>query len=54
MEEYWKYLTPLLLIINAQLFDITGLTANQTMSALERMIHQTVSKPNPKHPAGCK
>lgn len=49
VEEYRKYLNPLVLIINAQWLNLVDLTPNKKVSAVEIMIHQTADNPNPKH-----
>ena len=49
VDEYRKFLKPLVLIINAQWVSLGGLTATERVNAVEKMIHKTKAFPDPKH-----
>ncbi len=49
IEEYRKFLNPLVLIVNAQWVNLADLTAKERVNAVEKMIHQTTDNPAPKH-----
>jgi hypothetical protein len=49
VDEYRKFLKPLVLIINAQWVTIAELAATKRVNAVEKMIHKTADNPNPKH-----
>jgi hypothetical protein len=49
VEEYRRYLRPLVLIVNAQWIMIADLTSKERINAVEKMIHQTADNPSPKH-----
>ena len=49
VEEYRKYLLPLVLIINSQWKNIASLSNKEQVNAVEKMIHKTTANPNPKH-----
>jgi putative transposase len=49
VEEYRKFLHPLVIIVNAQWVNLADLSATEQINAVEKMIHQTADNPNPKH-----
>ena len=49
VDEYRKFLKPLVLIINAQWVSLASLTATERVNAAEKMFHRTSANPNPKH-----
>jgi putative transposase len=49
IDEYRKYLLPLVLIVNAQWVKLSSLSSNERIKAVEKMIHSTEKNPNPKH-----
>lgn len=49
VEEYRRFLKPLVLIINAQWINLSYLTTKERVNAVEKMIHKTANNPNPKH-----
>jgi putative transposase len=49
VEEYCNFLSPSVLIVNAQWINLADLTAKDKVNALERMLHKTVDNPYPKH-----
>lgn len=49
IEEYRRYLRPLVLIVNAQWINLADLTSKERVNAVEKMIHKTADNPNPKH-----
>ncbi|MCM0590881.1 MAG: transposase [Gloeotrichia echinulata IR180] len=49
IEEYRKYLLPLVIIVNSQWINLSDLTASEKVNAVEKMIHKTADNPNPKH-----
>ncbi|MEA5470139.1 transposase, partial [Spirulina sp. 06S082] len=49
IEEYRRYLKPLVLIVNAQWPKLAGLTTKERVNAIEKAIHQTAKNPEPKH-----
>lgn len=49
VEEYRKYLLPLVLIVNAQWLNLSELTSKERINAVEKMIHKTADNPDPKH-----
>ncbi|KST66862.1 IS200/IS605 family accessory protein TnpB-related protein [Mastigocoleus testarum] len=49
IEEYRRFLKPLVLIVNAQWISLDSLTSKERINAVERMIHRTVKNPHPKH-----
>jgi len=49
VEEYRRYLSPLVIAINAQWVNLADLTAKEKVNAVEKMIHKTAENPNPKH-----
>lgn len=49
VEAYRKFLTPLVMIVNAQWCVLSELTSKQRVNAVEKMIHQTADNPSPKH-----
>lgn len=49
IEEYRKFLNPLVIIVNAQWVNLVDLTSSERINAVEKMIHQTVDNPAPKH-----
>jgi putative transposase len=49
VDEYRKYLKPLVVIINAQWLNLADLTAKDKINAVEKLIHKTSVNSNPKH-----
>jgi putative transposase len=49
VEEYRKYLTPLVFVINSQWVNIADLTSKERINAVEKMIHLTADNPNPRY-----
>ena len=49
IEEYRKFLNPLVLIVNSQWVNLADLTSKERINAIEKMIHQTADNPEPKH-----
>jgi hypothetical protein len=49
VEEYRRFLKPLVLIVNAQWVGLADLTSKERVNAVEKMIHQTADNPSPKH-----
>lgn len=49
IEEYRKFLNPLVIIVNSQWVNLADITSCQRINAVEKMIHQTADNPNPKH-----
>ncbi len=49
IEEYRKFLNPLVLIVNAQGVNLADLTTKERVNAVEKMIHQTTDNPAPNH-----
>jgi putative transposase len=49
VEEYRKYLFPLVIAINSQWVNLANLTAKERINAVEKTIHKTADNPNPKH-----
>ncbi|MDF5719681.1 MAG: transposase [Rhizonema sp. PD37] len=49
IEEYRKFLHPLVIIVNSQWVNLIDLTSKERINAVERMIHQTADNPDPKH-----
>jgi putative transposase len=49
VEEYRRYLSPLVIAINAQWVNLANLTAKEKVNAVEKMIHKTADNPSPKH-----
>lgn len=49
IEEYRKYLFPLVIIVNAQWINLFGLTAKERVNAVDKMIHKTADNLDPKH-----
>jgi IS605 OrfB family transposase len=49
VEEYRRYLNPLVIAINAQWCNLADLTSKERVNVVEKMIHKTTDNPNPKH-----
>lgn len=49
VQEYRKFLKPLVLLVNAQWINLVDLKSKERVNQIERMIHQTADNPNPKH-----
>ncbi|KYC41367.1 transposase [Scytonema hofmannii PCC 7110] len=49
IEEYRRFLKPLVLIINAQWIELAELSAKERVAAVEKIIHKTTDNPEPKH-----
>ena len=49
IEEYRKFLNPLVFIVNAQWVNLVDLTSKERINAVEKMIHKTADNPDPKH-----
>ncbi|WP_414587245.1 hypothetical protein [Scytonema sp. PCC 10023] len=49
VEEYRKFLKPLVLIVNAQWVNLADLSAKDKVNAVEKMIHKTADNLTPKH-----
>ncbi|MGK7873668.1 MAG: hypothetical protein AB4426_10270 [Xenococcaceae cyanobacterium] len=49
IEEYRKYLLPLVLIVNAQWSKLATKISQEQVNAVEKMIHVTANNPNHKH-----
>lgn len=49
VEEYRKFLKPLVLIVNAQWVNLADLSASDKVNAVEKMIHKTATNSSPKH-----
>ncbi len=49
IEEYRKFLHPLVIIVNSQWVNLADLTSKERINAVEKMIHQTADNPDPKH-----
>jgi IS605 OrfB family transposase len=49
IDEYNKYLRPLVLLVNAQWVSLESLTAKEGVNVVERMIHKITDNPKPKH-----
>ncbi len=49
IEEYRRYLKPLVLIVNARWVKLSELTTNERVNLIEKAIHQTAKNPEPKH-----
>jgi IS605 OrfB family transposase len=49
VEEYRKFLKPLVMIVNAQWVKLSTLTSKERINLVEQMIHQTANNPHPPH-----
>ncbi|KYC35309.1 transposase [Scytonema hofmannii PCC 7110] len=49
IEEYRKFLHPLVIIVNSQWVNLVDLTSKERINAVEKMIHKTADNPDPKH-----
>ena len=49
VDEYRKFLKPLVLIVNAQWVSLGGMTATERVNAVELLIHKTTDNPSPRH-----
>lgn len=49
IDEYRKFLKPLVLIVNTQWVTLASLTSTERINAVEKMTHLTADNPNPKH-----
>ncbi|MGK7874039.1 MAG: IS200/IS605 family accessory protein TnpB-related protein, partial [Xenococcaceae cyanobacterium] len=49
VNEYRKYLLPLVLIVNAQWSNLATKSSKEQVNAVKKMIHRTTANPNSKH-----
>ncbi|KYC39914.1 transposase [Scytonema hofmannii PCC 7110] len=49
IEEYRRFLKPLVLIINARWIELADLSTKERVASVEKIIHKTTDNPEPKH-----
>ncbi len=49
IEEYRRYLKPLVFLVNAQWVKLSSLTSKERVNLIEKAIHKTAKNPEPKH-----